>query len=51
MSQRQVNVTNAPRAARVTLDYWTAVTPAERRAVAQAADRYARFLGTQVTVG
>jgi hypothetical protein len=40
--------TLTPLAVRVTLDFWTRVTDAQRRAVRQAAARYATFLGKRL---
>jgi hypothetical protein len=40
--------TLTPLAVRVSLEFWTRGTPAERRAAAKAASRYARFLGKRL---
>jgi hypothetical protein len=40
--------TLTPHSVRVRVEFWTRVTPAERRAVREAAARYARFLGRRL---
>jgi hypothetical protein len=39
-----------PSGVRVSFDFWTTVTPGERRALAEAAEHYGRFLGREVAV-
>ena len=41
-------ITARTRAARLVQDYWTAMTSAEKRAVRDAALRYARFFGIEL---